>query len=472
MSDRNSFLVLRLAAAIVAVLVTAFTSPGARAQEAQPATGAAEENASGENQPATVESLEQRLRILERKLENAEEEAATRAKSGATVTAGERGFSIKSADGAYDLKLRLVAQADGRFVLDPDPAFNDTFLLRRLRPSFEAQLGKYVAARLTPEFAGNSATVVDAYLDLKLSPFLVIRAGKVKGPVGLERLQSAPYISFIERAYPTELAPNRDIGVTFLGDYDGGVISYAVGYYNGTADGRDAATTDIDDKKEIAARVFFEPFRNDPGLFQNLGFGIAGSSGTQLGTSVGTGGVLPQYRTPAQQTFFQYNTGVAAAGTHQRLTGQAYWYRYALGLMTEYIESSQEIAAGALAAELEHDAWQATASYVLTGEDASYRGVAKPAKPFATGEDSGWGAFEVVLRASELDVDDGAFAGFANPATQASNAFTWGAGLNWYPTGNARLSINYLLTEFEGGAAAGADRADEKAVLARLQIAY
>lgn len=118
------------------------------------------------------------------------------------------------------------------------------------------------------------------------------------------------------------------------------------------------------------------------------------------------------------------------------------------------------------------DAWQLTASYVLTGEDAGYRGVAKPAKPFATGEASAWGAFEMVLRASELDVDDAAFAGFADAATQASNAFTWGAGVNWYPTANARLSLNYLLTEFEGGAAAGADRADEKAVLARLQVAY
>ena len=460
MSGRLSFLALRLVALALCLLLVLLTSPFARAQD------------DTADATPSQESLEQRVRILERKLENAEEEAAASAKSGATATAGERGFGIRSADGSFDLKLRLVAQLDGRFVVDPDPPFNDTFLLRRLRPTFEAQLGKYLAARLTPEFAGNSATVVDAYLDLKLTPLFVIRAGKVKGPVGLERLQSASNIAFIERAYPTELAPNRDIGVTLLGDYDGGVVSYAVGYYNGTADGRDAAATDVDDKKEVTARIFFEPFRNDPGLFQNLGFGVAGSTGTKLGSTVGTGGVLPQYRTPVQQSFFQYATGVAADGTHQRLTAQAYWYRYALGLFGEYIESKQEIALAAARAELEHAAWQLTASYVLTGEDNGFRGVAKPRKPFASGADSGWGAFEVVLRATELDVDDGAFSGFANPATQASNALTYAAGLNWYPTANARLSVNYAMTQFEGGAPAGGDREEEKAVLARFQISY
>jgi len=460
---RSSFLALRLVAVAPCLLFVLLASPFVRAQE---------DNNNDTPDAPSQESLEQRVRILERKLENAAEEAANRAKSGATVTAGERGFSIKSADGSFDLKLRLLAQVDGRFVLDPEPAFNDTFLLRRLRPTFEAQLGKYLAARLTPEFAGSGATVVDAYLDLKLTPLFVIRAGKVKGPVGLERLQSGGSTSFIERAYPTELAPNRDSGVTLLGDYDGGVVSYAVGYYNGTADGRDAAATDVDDKKEVAARVFFEPFRNNPGIFQNLGFGLAGSTGTKLGTTVGTGGVLPQYRTPVQQTFFQYAAAVAAAGTHQRLAAQAYWYRHALGLLGEYIESKQEIALAAARAELEHEAWQITASYVLTGEDNAFRGVAKPSKPFAGDADAGWGAFEVVLRATELDVDDGAFPTFANPAAQASNALTYAAGLNWYPTANARLSVNYALTQFEGGAAAGGDREDEKTVLARFQISY
>lgn len=182
--------------------------------------------------------------------------------------------------------------------------------------------------------------------------------------------------------------------------------------------------------------------------------------------------MLPQYRTPAQNVCFQYAPGVAAAGTHQCLTAHAYLFRNALGLFGEYIESSQRVALGTTSVDLEHDAWQLTASYVLTGEDTGFRGIAKPQAPLATGPGSGWGAWEVVLRASELDVDDGAFAGLANPGSSASNALTYGAGGNWYVTSNAKFSLNYTLTEFEGGAVAGADRADEKAVLARFQITY
>ena len=449
---------LRLAALAVSLLVTALTSPLARAQDQSPAQ--------------KQEELEQRISILERKLENAEEEAATRAKSGATVSAGERGFSIRSNDGQYDLKLRLLAQADWRSVLDPEPAFNDTFLIRRARPTFEAQLGKYVAARLTPEFAGASATVVDAWVDLKLSPLFTIRAGKMKGPVGLERLQSGGSTLFIERAYPTELAPNRDIGLALTGDHNGGVFQYTAGDNNGTADGRDAAASDVDDEKELAARVFFEPFRNEPGLLQGLGFGVAGSSGSKSGTSVGTSGVLPQYRTPVQTTFFQYAAGVAASGSHDRVTANLQYYRYGFGLIGEWIESSQEVSLAANQAKLDHTAWAASASYVLTGEDTGFRGVAKPAKPFGTGPDSGWGAFEVVLRATELDIDDAAFGGFASAATQASNALTYAAGFNWYVTTNAKIMVNYTHTSFEGGAAGGADRADEKGILARFQLNY
>jgi phosphate-selective porin OprO/OprP len=416
--------------------------------------------------------LDQRIRILERRLEIAEEEAATKAKSSAAAVAGERGFAVRSADNSFELKFRLLAQGDARFLTDAtDPPFNDTFGMRRLRPIFEASLGPLIAARLTPEFAGAGATIVDAYLDLKLSPLYTVRLGKVKGPVGLERLQSGASTMFIERAYPTELAPNRDIGLMLQGDYDGGVFTYTLGLFNGAADGRDAAATDVDDEKEVAGRVFCEPFRNSPGPLQGLGFGVAGSSGDKIGNTVGNSGVLPQYRTPAQNVFFQYATGVAAAGKHERLTGHAYWYRYSLGVLAEYIESSQELATAGAAGELTHSAWQVSAAYLLTGENATFRGVARPESSLVRGA-PGLGAWELTVRATELDIDDDAFPVFANPDRAASRARTYGAGLNWYVSSNAKLMLDYLQTEFDGGAAAGADRRDEKAILGRFQVTY
>src|SRR5690606_40507088 len=103
------------------------------------------------------------------------------------------------------------------------------FLLRTARPTIEGTLGKWVGYRFTPEFAGDSASIVDAYADLKFSPAATVRVGKFTSPVGLERLQSSASLSDIERALVSELLPNRDIGVQLQGNLAGGKVSYAVG---------------------------------------------------------------------------------------------------------------------------------------------------------------------------------------------------------------------------------------------------
>jgi phosphate-selective porin OprO/OprP len=429
--------------------------------------------ASAQEQQPSLEDLEQRVRILERQLEIAEEEAATRASSTAVPVADDRGFALRSADDNFELKLRLLAQGDARFLVEEtEPPLNDTFAMRRLRPIFEASLGKLIAVRLTPEFAGPGATIVDAYIDFKLSPLYTVRVGKTKGPVSLERLQSGGATMFIERAYPTELAPNRDIGVMLTGEYDGGVFSYTLGIFNGVADGRDAAATDVDDEKEIEGRLFFEPFRNSPGFLQGLGFGVSGTTGDKRGTSVGTGGVLPQYRTPSINTLFQYVTGAAAAGKHERLAASTYFYLTSFGLMSEYIESSQEVTApGAAATELTHSAWQVSAACVLTGEDQTFRAVTKPESTFVRGA-PGIGAWELVARAMEIDLDDDSFPTYANPATSATRATSYGVGVNWYISSNAKIMLNYMQTGFESGSAGGADRDDEKVLLGRFQVNY
>lgn len=438
-----------------------------------------------------VEELEQRLLVLERKLEIQQEDAATKAKDTPTVTAGEKGFSLKKGD--YEIKFNALAQIDGRYFLDDDGAFRDGFQTRRLRPTIQGSLGKLVAFRFTPEFAGSgfgdvagSNSIVDAYFDLKFSPYASLRVGKQKGPVGLERLQSGGSIEFIERGFPTELVPNRDLGVAVFGEALKSTVSYTVGVFNGTADGRDISTLD-DGLKEVEGRVFFEPFKNDYGVFKGLGFGIAGSTGAKdsqpstpaSANPANANSTLARLRTPGQNQFFGYDTGVFASGKHSRYVPQAYFYYNALGLLGEYAVSEQDVTRAGVEKSIKNDAYSVTASYVLTGEDASYRGV-KPGNPYTVGGD-GWGAVELVARIGALDVDNGVFTGtstgatanrLANPDTQASKATSYGLGINWYLNNNAKLSADYNETSFDGGGAAGADRRDEKALFTRLTIQY
>ena len=426
--------------------------------------------AEGEAVEPGLGDLDQRLRILERRLELQQEEQVAKAKEAAVVTVNDKGASLNSANGDYEIKLRGLVQGDARFYLDGVPAgTNDTFLLRTARPTLEGSLGKLVAFRLTPEFAGDSASIVDAYVDLRFNPTYTLRVGKFTSPVGLERLQSSAALSEIERALPSELAPNRDIGVQLQGEFANSEVSYAIGVFNGAVDGRDAATTNPDNDFEYAGRLFFEPFKNDANALSGLGFGIGGSIGDKHGSG---NNFLPRYRTPGQLQFFGYLTTVLADGQQTRFSPEGYYYRGGFGLLAEYIVSKQAVRVGAVREDISNKAWQTTASYVLTGEDTGYRGVLKPSRPFAPGKNGGWGAFELVGRYSVLEVDEAAFPLFANPSTSANQANSWTLGVNWYLNSNLKLVVNYLHTSFEGGAAAGADRESEKALFSRLQVAF
>ena len=426
--------------------------------------------AEGEAVEPGLGDLDQRLRILERRLELQQEEQVAKAKEAAVVTVNDKGASLKSANGDYEIKLRGLVQGDARFYLDGVPAgTNDTFLLRTARPTLEGSLGKLVAFRLTPEFAGDSASIVDAYVDLRFNPTYTLRVGKFTSPVGLERLQSSAALSEIERALPSELAPNRDIGVQLQGEFANSEVSYAIGVFNGAVDGRDAATTNPDNDFEYAGRLFFEPFKNDANALSGLGFGIGGSIGDKHGSG---NNFLPRYRTPGQLQFFGYLSTVLADGQQTRFSPEGYYYRGGFGLLAEYIVSKQAVRVGAVSEDISNKAWQTTASYVLTGEDTGYRGVLKPSRPFAPGKNGGWGAFELVGRYSVLEVDEAAFPLFANPSTSANQANSWTLGVNWYLNSNLKLVVNYLHTSFEGGAAAGADRESEKALFSRLQVAF
>ena len=307
-----STLSLQLGAGLGASAPALHAEDGAPPGEGDPAPP----DASKEELEKRLRELEQRLAILERQKEVEQEIAAQKAKETGAVSAGQDGFVIKSADGAYQLKIRALVQADGRFWDGQETRpVTDTFDLRRARPILEGTVNKFFDFRLVPDFGEGKTTLFDAYIDWRFAPWIRLRAGKFKPPVGLERLQSASDTDFVERALPTNLVPNRDVGLQLGGDVLEGVVSYAAGVFNGVPDG---ANVDLDtnDNKETEARVFLQPFKTAsvPSL-QNLGFGVAVTDGNNFGTLSATG--LPSYKTPGQQTFFSYRTNTPAtlAGT-------------------------------------------------------------------------------------------------------------------------------------------------------------
>jgi phosphate-selective porin OprO/OprP len=444
-----------------------------------------------------LDEQEQKIRVLERKLELNDEAAKAAVPNTPIVRASpQQGFRIQSADGANVARLRGVLHFDGRYFPDDiTPATADTWILRRVRPTFEGTFNNIYDFRFTPDFAGGRTIILDAFVAARLKPWAVVTAGKFKVPVGLERLVSATDLRFIERALPTSLVPNRDLGLQFGGDLAGGVVNYSVGYFNGVSDGGSSdgntPTADVenDTKGDWAARVFFQPFLNsDNFALRGLGFGVAGTYVNSTGNTTTT--LLPGYRTPGQQTFFTYRATTAASGTtpavngtfaygeRLRWTPQAYYSIGSFGVLGEYVNVSQEVSrltptAGLRSDKLDNSAWHVQFAWFATGEDEAFRGFT-PQSVFDPGKGT-WGAIELVARYHELDIDDDAFVGgansFANPANSASKASAWGVGVNWYLTQNYKWSLNYDVTSFDGGAATG-DRPDEKALFTRFAVGF
>jgi phosphate-selective porin OprO/OprP len=309
-------------------------------------------------------------------------------------------------------------------------------------------------------------------MEARFYPAFRVRAGKFKPPVGLERLQSATDLLFVERALPTNLVPNRDLGIQIGGDLAGGRVSYALGAFNGVPDGANA-DADTNNSQEAAGRIFFQPFVAGTGPLKNLGFGVSASQGTQTGTPTSTG--LAPYKTPGQVNFFSYRSDGTAAGTtvadgtHFRLSPQGYFYRGPFGLLAEYVISRQDVRRDLVSDTLEHKSWQVAGSWVIAGGEPSYKGV-NPKKVFDPAAHT-WGAFELAARYSELKLDDATFPAFASITSSARSAKAWAVGLNWYLNRNLRLLFDYEDTQFEGGAAAG-NREDEKIFFSRFQIAF
>jgi phosphate-selective porin OprO/OprP len=381
------------------------------------------------------------------------------------------GFILAASDGSSKLYIGGIAQFDGRFFVDdnPDPG-SDQFYFQTLRIDLRGTIFDHYDFRFLPDFAGGKLVVQDAYVDVRYSDVLKVRFGKTKVPFGIERLQNETSTVFAQRGLPNNLVPNRDLGVELFGELAGGTLAYQLGIFNGVADGG-SGDGDLTNAKEGAARAFVRPWaRSSIWWLANLGAGGAVTYGDKR-ANIGQPDT-PQWKTQGQTTIFQYIVGptntladtVVADGLHWRATAQGTWYAGPLGLLAEYVRSTQHVVLNGTHDRVAASAWQAVGQWVITGEDATYNSVT-PAHCY--------GAFDVVGRVEHIGLaNDQAFdARFADPTKSASNAWSGGVGADWFANRAFRAVIDLERTWFELGAKSG-NRAPETSIEARVQLAF
>jgi phosphate-selective porin OprO/OprP len=374
------------------------------------------------------------------------------------------------ATGDFVLKLTGYVQGDGRFAVGDDAGLvTNQFLVRRARPIVQGTVARYFDFYIVPDFGNGTALVQDAYLDVHFTNKLRVRAGKMKSPFGIERLQSAQAMLFVERSLANNLVPNRDVGVQVHGELAHGIFGYQLALLDGVTDGGNI-DGDTNDAKDLVGRLFLQPWRTKGSSpLRGLGFGIAGTTGT-------ANGGLRGYTSVSQVSVFSYATTVTASGTRRRWSPQASLFVGPVGVLAEYVAARHEVqkvetGKPPTTARLDNSAWNVTASWLVTGEEASYANV-KP-KSFFVPSARKWGALQLVARVNRLSVDEATFSeGYADPTRSVGRATAWAAGVNWIWNSNLKYVLDYEQTRFRGGAAGGADRPTEKSVQTRLQLSF
>jgi len=466
-------------------------APAAGGIQADAGTVAAAPSGLSTAQQSQIDEATQQARIASRKVELLEEQLAARAKEPPASSADERGFAIRSADKSYALKFHTLLQTDSRWFLQNGALSDkaDTFLIRRFRPSMDGTVLGFVNFKFTPDFAGGSVAVFDAFADVGPFPWLHLMAGKFKSPLGLERLQSDADLAFIERALTQNLTPQRDVGVALWGEILGGFVAYHAGIYNGNADG---TNTDVDANhaKDFVGRLLIQPFKLEGlGAAGDLGLHFAASTGNRLGLA--TNAQLPSYKSGGQNTIFAYSaptgdaTGISTPFAHLRQTrinpGLFYYYG-PVGVLGEFVWSKQGIQKGNTIAALKHQAAHATVSFVIGGR-AGYNG-ATPNQNLDLKKGT-WGALEIAARWNTLKIDGATFGSTADPSQlvvsdltkNVSKAQAFAGGVNYLASRAVKLAVDFEQTRFTGGQVAAdkktvVNRTTENVLIGRLQLNF
>ena len=430
----------------------------------------------------TLEVLDQKVKVIDRKLEVQAETEQIKASEAPIINASDKGFWFASPDGNYKVQFGGIVQADGRFFTTGDNSTASTFYLNRARPILTGTLWKYYDFNFTPDFGQGKVVIQDAYINDTMFGHANLQAGKYKAPFDLERLQVDRYLEYSQRSEIQNLVPNRDIGATLHASLFENRLRYQIALMNGVPNNTASVDSDNNDGKDFVGRFFVTPFVNSGNdWLAGLGAGFGATYGSEFGNTIST------YKTYGQQTWFTYNKGVTASGTRFRYEPQLYYYHRQFGLMAAFASDRHALNLNGIVTHgktpvyvnnystFTDTGYLAQLSYVLTGEDATFKGVI-PRHPFDPLHGK-WGALDVAGRISNVSVDSGVFKlGYANPNVSANNATEYAFGLNWYLNTNVKWQLDYARTFFNGGAGTNPkfpqDRPDEGVFETQLQISF
>ncbi len=336
------------------------------------------------------------------------------------------------------------------------PSADDGTEFRRARLVVEGAFRKRAEFRIQYDSANKegSESIRDLWISAKILPRLgSVKLGHFKEPFGLENLTSSRDITFMARALPNTFVPGRNLGITISNTVFDDRATWAFGFSRDTSNELDADSNSLG----LTGRVTGMPWYQEDGRkLLHLGAGFSYRDVDQVDFSYG--------RRPEAHLAPRYlDTGALPADDLYVVNGELALVYGSFSIQSEYFHSNVKLMSGE---DVEFDGIYAQASYFLTGEHRPYKtstGVfykVVPNRNFFIRGVHGPGAWEVAVRYSHIDLNDGDILG--------GKEHNITAAVNWYMNSNARILFNYVYGDIDSSSGEGAFHAFQ----GRLQIAF
>lgn len=170
------------------------------------------------------------------------------------------GFILRTLDRRFELKPQASGQLDTRGYFG-DSVAPTSFDIRRARLDFNGKaFGDLLTVRIQAALEDNPY-VRNALADLRVVDAFHVRVGQMKVPFSSSWLSFDNQVDFMERSTSEPLYPFFDRGVLLWGNLLDQTISYNLGTFTGVGVDLDASKGDIDTPKDLAWRIFAQPFK-------------------------------------------------------------------------------------------------------------------------------------------------------------------------------------------------------------------
>lgn len=328
-----------------------------------------------------------------------------------------------------DIGLVLRYQYDLNDFSNDEGKFTDAHTNRRKYLGFYVKKPGVYDATVYYDFQSKQWQDVFARLQSKAvfgEDLGAVRFGQSKTPVSFEGVTTSTQTTFIELALPSQAVyENRRVGLDWAIQRQHWLAS--LGYYGKNLTGKNRGHT-------VAARVVWVPIHEATKV---LHLGVAASQERPYGLVNALGVKQPattSFKAPPEAgltTVSLISSGTLTAVKHiNRLGLEGLWIDGPWSVQGEYLRAQTTFDVPRPNYDL--SGYYVFGSWVLTGESRQYHdgNVSNviPAHP--------WGAVELAMRYSDLDLNDG--------RVQGGKVHDWTAGANWYLGTHLRLQANYI----------------------------